>query len=347
MRITLLSLLVILLVGQPGLAQDAAPLRPVKTVVLEGRDDRLRRQFFGNVVAKETVDLAFQVSGQVLQFPAVEGATVAKGALIAELDLEPFELALAQAQVQKDQADRDLARMENLSASTVSQATVDEARSAADLAAIAVRDAEYALEHATLSAPFDGIVATRNVANFTTVQAGSPIVRIHDVSEWRVEIGVPEVLFRLAGENPDVELFGQFSGSDRLIPLVFREFNAEASTVGQTFRLTLAMLEDPGPGVLPGSSITVMTALKVDIARLVVPASAVVIADDGGTSVMVFEADDGDTGTVRRVAVMLETGPDGEFTVADGLEPGDELVVAGAALLSDGQDVRRFTGFSN
>ncbi|MEM6824789.1 MAG: efflux RND transporter periplasmic adaptor subunit [Pseudomonadota bacterium] len=327
-------------------AQDA-PVRPVKTVVIEEAGDLLRRQFFGNVVAKETVDLAFQVSGQIEAFPVVEGSPVGEGALIAQLDLEPFELSLAQAQVQKDQADRNLARMENLSAATVSEATVDDARAEADLAAIAVRDAEYALEHATLHAPFDGLIATRNTANFTTVQAGTPVVRVHDVSEWRVEIGVPEVLFRLAGEDPEVELYGVFSGSERKIPLETREFNAEASTVGQTFNITLAMLDDPGPGVLPGSSITVFAALKVSTARIEVPASSVVVGDGGDTNVMVFEPGDGDMGTVRRVAVTLETGPDGEFTVAEGLSAGEELVVAGAHLLEDGQTVRRFTGFAN
>ena len=333
------------LAGTVATAQDL--IRPVKTMVLEEGGDLLRRQFFGNVVAKETVDLAFQVSGQIEEFPVIEGDPVAEGALIARLDLEPFELSLAQAEVQKNQADSNLARMENLSAATVSEATVEDAQTNADLAAIAVRDAEYALEHATLIAPFDGLIATRNTANFTTVQAGTPVVRLHDISEWRVEIGVPEVLFRLAGEDPDVELYGVFSGSDRQIPLAPREFNAEASTVGQTFTITLAMLEDPGPGVLPGSSITVHSALRLTTASIEIPASAVVIADDGGTSVMVFEGGDGDAGTVRRVEVALETGADGEFLVQEGLSAGDELVVAGSNMLEDGQAVRRFTGFSN
>lgn len=329
-----------------SLAQDSVA-RPVKLAKLEPTDRVLTRQFFGSVTARQTVDLAFQVSGQIQDFPVLEGAPVAKGALIAELDLEPFKRMLDQARVQKDQADRALDRFNQLSSSAVSQVSIDDAKSAADLAALSVSEAEYALEQATLSAPFDGLVASRNFANFSTVSAGTPVVRLHDISEWRVEIDVPEVLFRSAGEDPDLNLVGRFTETDRTIPLEIREFTAEASSVGQTFKITLAMLEEPGPGVLPGSSITVIAGLNTASQQAIIPASAVVIDDAGETSLMIFESDDGQNGVVRQMGVALETNNDGEFILRQSLGDGIEIVVAGANSLSDGQPVRRFLGFSN
>ena len=344
-RLVFAMLLVGLSIGEPVHAQDVD--RPVKLMTVATADNVLRRQFFGTVVARQTVDLALQVSGQIVDFPVLEGAEVAKGALIAQLDLEPFQRSLDTATVNMEQAQRSLNRLEQLTANTVSQASIDDARSAADLTEIAVRDAQYALDNATLVAPFDGLVATRNVANFETVQAGAPIVRLHDISQWRVEIDVPEILFRIAGENPDLTLTGTFSGSDRQIPLEVSEFTAEASAVGQTFKITLGMLEPPGPGVLPGTSITVIADLRTEEAGVPIPASAVVISDTGETSVMVFTPGEGDTGTLTRQVVRLTTGPDGEFLVEDGLEGGVEIVAAGAGQLTDGQTVRRFNGFAN
>ena len=99
-------------------------------MVVEDDVTGLRRQFFGTVVARQTVDLALQVSGQLIALPVLEGAPVQKDELIAQLDLEPFNRALDQAIVQRDQADRALDRLEQLSSSTVSQA----ANSAADCA---------------------------------------------------------------------------------------------------------------------------------------------------------------------------------------------------------------------
>ncbi len=62
---------------------------------------------------------------------------------------------------------------------------------------------------------------------------------------------------------------------------------------------------------------------------------------------MVFESSDGDMGIVRQRAVVLETDNDGNFVLRENLEEGIEIVVAGAKGLSDGQSVRRFSGFSN
>ena len=291
--------------------------------------------------------MAFQVGGQIVEFPVLEGAPVAKGALIAQLDLEPFQRRLEQARLQKAQADRTVERLQKLSEAAVSQVSLEDAITAADLAELDVRDAEYALEHATLNAPFDGIVAAREVANFTTIQAGTPVVRLHDVSEWRIEIDVPEVLVRRVGQDPDIELHASFPDVDKRYPLELREFNAETSRVGQTFRITLAMLEEPGPGVLPGTSITVYAALPRADARVEIPPGAVAIASDGATSVMAFEPGEGETGTVRRQPVELTADEDGDVQVLSGLEPGTEIVAAGASALEDGQTVRRFAGFSN
>lgn len=356
-----MQIAVVLLIGVAllwpgsGTAQEAddPPARPVKTSIIgEGRDGVIR-QFFGTVRARQTVDLGFQVAGQLHEFPIVEGATIKEGGLIAALDLEPFELALDRAEAEQAQAERALRRLEQLSANSRSQAALEDAQTAAELAGIAVRDAERALELATLSAPFDGLVAARTVANFTTVQAGTPVARLHDVSEWRVEIEVPEQLFRQVNSagrgGPDnIDLKLRFPGEDRTIALVPREFNAETSPVGQSFSITLAMKSEPGPGILPGTAATVVARLPSPDDAVTLPPSAVVIAPDGGTSVMVFDASGADgAGTVSSVAVKVEAGPDGAFLLRDGLEPGTEIVVAGANRLRDGQAVRRFTGLSN
>ena len=103
--------------------------------------------------------------------------------MIAELDLVPFQLSLEQAQLQKEHADRTLERYEKLSGETVSQVSIDDAKTQAELAGVAVRNAEYSLQHATLTAPFDALVAVRNVANFTTISAGTSVVRLPQDSE--------------------------------------------------------------------------------------------------------------------------------------------------------------------
>ncbi|MFA8384706.1 MAG: efflux RND transporter periplasmic adaptor subunit [Pelagibaca sp.] len=327
-----------------AVAQDV-PL--AKIIAVQSADGDVTRQFFGHVVAKETVDLAFQVGGQIVELPLIEGERIAEGTVVAQLDLEPFQLALDQARVRKDQAERTLERLQRLQGSTVSQVSVDDAETALQLADLAVRNATRELNNATLLAPFDALVAARNVANFSTIAAGTPVARLHDMSELRIEIDVPEVLFQRAGTDPSVVLSAQFPTDDRRYPVTPREFNAETSQVGQTYRITLGMAPPEGRTILPGSSVTVYATLDAGVSDILIPASAVNISNDGSPNVMVFTPTGADEGTVARRPVTVEPTLRGDVRVTEGLAPGEEIVASGASRLDDGDRVRRFTGFSN
>lgn len=336
----------ICLVIFPGLAL-AQDVRLAKIMQVAPTNGDVTRQFFGRVVAKETVDLAFQVGGQIVELPLIEGEPIAKDTLVAQLDLEPFQLSLDQARVQLEQSQRTLERLEKLQGNTVSQVTVDDADTAVKLAEIAVRNAERSLKNATLLAPFDALVASRNVANYSTVAEGTPIARLHDMSDLRIEIDVPEILFQSAGNDPDIRLWAQFPTSDTEYPVEPREFNAETSQVGQTFRITLGMAPPDELVVLPGSSVTVFAQIKTGQDAIRVPASAIITANDGSSQVMLFEPSGADQGTVRAQPVTVAPDPDGQVIVTSGLEPGMDIIVSGATQLAEGDQVTRFTGFTN
>lgn len=327
----------------PNISLAQTPI--VKIEAVDAIGSGLSRVFFGHVVARETVDFAFQVSGQIVEFPLDEGADVPMGGLVARLDLVPFELALEQALVNSQQAARTLDRYRQLEGNVVSPTAVQDAETQVELARIAVSNAERALAQATLVAPFDALVASRLVPNFSTTAAGTPVVRLHDMSDLRIEIEVPETLFRQAGRNPNVDIYAEFTGDPNRYPLEVREVNAETATVGQTYSITLGMAPTDGLTVWPGSSAKVTTTLTTGVSRISVPASAVVIANDGSTHVMVFTPTGELDGQVKLTAVEIAATERGKVEIVSGLEVGQEIVTVGASSLTDGDDVRRFTGF--
>ena len=321
----------------PAIAQDVP--KPVKLMTLQSGPAHIERQFFGQVVAKQTVDLAFQVGGQLQQLTAPEGQMIREGEVIAQLDLRAYTRARDQAKVNLDKARRDLERLTALRGSTVSDVTIRDAQTQVDLAQIALQNAEDSLDDATLRAPFDALVARREVANYTTVAAGTPIVLLHDVSELRVEIEVPEVLFRTAGRTGDVTFSAEFPDGDTRFNLSPREFEAEASAVGQTYTLTLAFDKNPGAFVYPGASLTVYAATELGGGDAVfLPETALSFDPEGKPRVMVF-AD----GTVRSTPITMQITDDGRIQMTEGPATGTELVLTGASQLQDGQTVRRFT----
>jgi len=330
----------------PAAVQAEKVLKPVKLMTTQSGTRLLERQFFGQVAAKQTVDLAFQVPGQVMRFPVAEGYIVPQGQLIAELDLEPFELNLEQARLQKEQADRTVSRLEQLKG-TVSAVSIEDAQTQAGLAQVALRNAEYELRHATLNAPFEALVSTREVENFTTVAAGAPIVRLHDMSELHIEVDVPEVLFQRADRGDNVETIAIFPGSDESFPLQILEFTAEASNIGQTFRVTFSMQPPEGRQILPGASASVRVKVDTGEQGILVPSTAIVTTPEGDTGVMVFTPKGGETGEVTWVKVELVATQHGDFAISSGLQGGEEIVSTGGSALIDGQKVRRFSGFTN
>ncbi|MFX0546325.1 efflux RND transporter periplasmic adaptor subunit [Roseovarius sp. S1116L3] len=347
----LLSLMAVL--ASPAIAQEGSeaaerPPRPVKLMTLEKGAGMMEREFYGRVRARETVDLAFQVSGQVTQFPVAEGASLEKGDLIAQLDLTAFEREVARAQVDLEKAQRDVERLSKLAGSAVSEVEVRNARTTADLARIRAEEAQEALEDATLTSQFDALVARREVANFTTVAAGEPVVLLHDMSELRVDVSVPEVLFR-RGRSQEVAFSATFPGTDESFPLVLREFEAETADVAQTYEITLGFPGDVPEWVLPGASVTVTArADRMEGDQMLVPDTALTFDADRQPGLMVFDpAEEGaDQGTVVWTPVTIQMRDDTRVHVTEGPEPGIEIVAAGAAQLRDGQKVRRFKGLT-
>lgn len=313
--------------------------KPVKLMELSSQSRVLQRQFFGQVAAKQTVDLAFQVGGQLLELSAEEGTTMPKGALIAQLDLAGYERAVAQAQLNYDKAQRDAQRLESLRGQAVSAVQVRDAETQLRLAAIALENAQDDLGHATLRAPFDALIARRLIANYQTVTAGTPVVRLHDISELRVDIEVPEVLFRQAGAGDRVAFTAVFPGDPRRFALSMREFETETSSIGQSYTITLAFAENPGAFVFPGASATVYASAEGKAPDgIVLPESALVYGPDGAAFVMVFEGD-----TVRQTPVEIEMREDGQIYLVDGPSDGTQIVMTGASQLRDGQQARPFT----
>lgn len=337
-------------------AQEPAPdgsagsaLRPVRLMTVTEPDTAVTRQFYGQIVARQTVDLAFQVGGQLAELPVRNGQSVAEGDLLARLDPVPFARAVERAELNLQQAQREFDRVQRLAESNVaSEARFDEAQTALDLAKVSLREARDAQDDATLTAAFDGLVAQRLVANFTTVAQGTPVLRLHDMSEPRVEIDVPERLFQRGQDADGLHITADFGPENPEVPLRLAEFTAETQGVAQSYTVDLALPADAGFTPLPGRTTTVTVNLPSGAdATLRVPMTALIHDSDRRTQVMVFEPTGADAGTVRPLTVEIVSREGSEVGIAPGgdLEPGMEIVATGAHLLTEGQQVRRFTGF--
>ena len=85
--------------GEPRSYPTPAPLPvPMVAAKVEVSDFPITMSGIGTVIAYNTVDIHAQVTGTIERIGFVEGQTVHRGSLIAQLDPRPFQAALQQAQ---------------------------------------------------------------------------------------------------------------------------------------------------------------------------------------------------------------------------------------------------------
>ena len=317
--------------AQGSAEQDLAQPVTVEVSRAELRDSDRARSLAGRVEPARTVDIAFQVSGQLSDLAVDAGTRVEKGDLIAALDPVDFELALDRAQASFDLAKSEYDRALSLTERGVAtDARLETNRAQQVQAEVALREAERRLAQATITAPFDAIVARIFLEEFSNVTPAAPIARLQDISEMRVRISLPEELAAMARAQPDAfrvtATFPAVPGYEAT--LYPRTFVTDADTTAQTYDVEFVIEGVIDPRLLSGMTANVRVTAAAEGAQsrsVVVPVSAIDTTSRSEPSVWLY---DKDSGRVYRKTIRLGLPNDDEIVVLEGLA-GDELVVSG------------------
>jgi RND family efflux transporter MFP subunit len=330
-----------------------ASARPVKTLIVGASGGHAQRNFPGRMEGSRRAELSFRVPGRVREILVKEGENVAEGALLARLDPTDFEVVLRDRKATYDTAERNYARARELVASgNISRYDYDRTEGAFRSAEAALSQARHDLAYTELRAPFAGNIARRHVERYEQVTASQAVLSLLAVDSLDVKIALPERVLRelsisrtqRAGtEEPVVRAWAEFEGATgQRFPLRLKEVATKADPKTQTFEVTFTMRNPDGFVVLPGMTTNVsvdFSALLQADAPLRVPASSVVADAQLGARVWLL---DPQTMTVTSRAVRAGAMQGDEIEVLEGLQGGEELVTAGAALMAEGMKVTRF-----
>ncbi|MBZ5541024.1 MAG: efflux RND transporter periplasmic adaptor subunit [Acidobacteriia bacterium] len=191
----------------------------------------------GTVQAAQSSTISSQISGTITQIRAQEGTRVKKGQVLAVLDdaqprasLASAQAALAAAEQQAKLAEVDdqlaaatlrryqtLYEKKSLSAQEFDEfkarreaaaARSEQAQAGAAQARAMLREAQIALEHSLLRAPFDGVVTAKRADAGTLAAPGTPLFVLEDTRGFRLEatVGETEIQLVRAGQKVPVVL---------------------------------------------------------------------------------------------------------------------------------------------
>lgn len=320
-----------------------ASSRPVKTLVIGGGGFADTRTFPAVVDAIQKAEISFRVSGKIQKILVKEGAEVKNGQLLAELDPTDFEIKLKDRKASYNTAKANFDRAVDLvEKGAISRVDHDNIRAKFHTAEANLAAAKQDLTYTKLNANFDGFIAKRHVENFEEISQSQSIFSLEDVSALKIKIDVPENLMIVINKHhkQSRKLLAVFDSiSNREFPLSFLEISTKADPNTKTFKVTLKMDKPENYNVLPGMTATVLAELFADESRsdntITIPVSAVIADNEKQATVWIV---DEKTMTVnpKKVKPGLLIGDSMQVT---GLNPGERIVIAGAAFLRNDMKV--------
>jgi RND family efflux transporter MFP subunit len=306
------------------------------------------REFPGEITASQNANVAFEVSGKLVDFPVKESQHVTRGQLLAKLDPRDFEAALEAAAASTRAAKADAERYRAMFRESVaSEQQLEKAERNYDVFKAREETARKAVEDTMLRAPFGGVVARKLVDDFSNVQAKEPVVTLQTGADLEIEVNFPEQDFARIPRGANVDELNRGLTADvivsafpgRKFPAKLKEFATTADPVTRTFAVTFSFSAPDDVNVMPGmtAKISGYSAAR-STEGFAIPVEAT--AEDEGGRPYVWVVDP-ETMTVRQVYVTLGSLTGGSVEVSSGLEAGAWLATSGMHQLREGMEVRR------
>ncbi len=347
-----------LLLAIAACRQEPPPLperiRAIKTITVSEHATGRLRTFSGVAEAADRSSISFEVSGNVREVNVEVGDRITKGQVLAVLDKRTYSLnvraaeaELGRAKVQLADKRNDLDRFQRINKQdpgAVSQAALDNSQAAVDGARKQVQFtrsqlklAQRDLEKTVLRAPFDGVIATRDVEPFFEVRRGQKLFDIFENTGLEVAVSIPEDVI----EAIQMEQKGRIQFSviaDRIYNGRVTEISKVAGTAN-AFPIKLTV-EDPDQRIRPGMTARVTLQLSGydQKTAYLVPLSA--IAQLGETLKGWVFIYDSQTSTVNKSQIQGDSVRGNDAVITEGVKAGDIIAVAGVSFLEDGQEVK-------
>lgn len=266
-------------------------------------------------VAKEALDAAQKV------FDSRQN--LFKQGALPRRDLDQASVNLVQARSQYDIAQKHLNSVLAVSRHQELKAAAGQLESAKGK----YLGAEAQLSYTEIRSPIDGAVTDRPLYPGEMPASGMPLITVMDLSQVIARAHIPqeEAALLKVGNQATIAAPNQeaVSGS---VSVVSPALDPNSTTVE-----IWVQAKNPGRSLKPGSSVKLSVISQTVPDALVVPATALLTAPDGGTSVMVVGSD----GRAHQKSVKVGIKQGDEVQITDGIGMGEKVVTVGAYGLPD------------
>jgi membrane fusion protein (multidrug efflux system) len=310
-----------------GLKLPDGPAVAVKVMKAGRVAHQATEEVVGTVRSKQRAMVEAKVAGRVEQYLAVPGQVVKAGELLVQLDVREIATKVDSAKAMLEQADRELARYQQLVAqNAATRQELDAVEARQKVTAAQVTEAETMLSYARVTAPFDGVVTRKLSEVGDLAMPGKPLAEVESPKGLRFEADLPEaILDRVKMGQKMMATIGGVKAEATV-----SEIAPIADAVSRTFRVKMDLPEREGLRTGQFGRVAVPVA---ETQVLAVPVTAVV---KRGQLEGVFVVREG-----RAWLRLVKTGRvvAGGVELLSGLEEGEEIVADAVTGMKDGQPV--------
>lgn len=318
------------------------PAQAVTTAVAQPAQWPASTTLIGTMEAVQGVIVSADLPGTVARINFDSGRAVRQGEILVELDTRQERAQLAGLEAQRDLAQVNYGRMQQLSnEGVISRVEYDQATAQQKQTAAQVAEIRATIERKTIRAPFSGILGIRKINLGQYLAAGSPIVDLQSLNPIYVNFGVPQQQaaqvqagrqVRITAKELSNKVFtGRVTAVDSLVDQTTRNFQVQAT------------LSNPEGRLRPGMFAEVDLSLGGSRSVIALPASAISYAPYGDSVFVVtdLKSEKGETYRgVRQQFVKIEGSRGDQVAIVSGLKPGDEVVTSGVFKLRNGSAVQ-------
>ncbi|MEH6526940.1 MAG: efflux RND transporter periplasmic adaptor subunit [Sneathiella sp.] len=338
---------------------------PVRTQAIISQNLTKDVRYTATIEANSQVNLSFKVTGYVTGLlqekdtsgkdrPVQSGDIVAKNTVLAVVDdkdaannTKQTGAQVATAQANLNKANEDYKRAQELfKSNSMTAPDYDAAKQEYETAVASLTSAKAAQKSAEndqkdydLKAPIHGVIIQRNVDVGSLVSPSVVGFVIADTETVKIVFGVPDTMARTLKLGQS-QSFTTQSLPDRVFTGKITEVSAAADTNTRVFDVEVTAKNTENVlkvGMIASLSVTNAGATQT---AALIPLSAVVAAkgNDGGYAVFVATADGSET-IAKLTNVELGQVYGNNIAVLKGVEPSDQIIVSGATLVTDGEQV--------
>ncbi|MGO8720367.1 MAG: efflux RND transporter periplasmic adaptor subunit [Acidobacteriaceae bacterium] len=254
---------------------------------------------------------------------------------IARKQLDATEVALTAARSAYETAEKHLQNLQALGVSQQKKA----AQGQLELAHGQYLGAAAQMGYTEIRSPIDGVVADRAVYPGDIAPAGTPLLIVMDTSKVVVRLHVPQQQAEQLKLGQSAML--RVPGLDKNMPAKVTVLSPALDPNSTTVEVWVEA-DNPGSALKPGTTADVSIIAKIIPDALAIPASAVLTASNGQTSVMVVKDN-------RAYSQPVKTGiqQGTMIQIVNGLQPGEQVIVSGQYGLPDKTKVKATPASSN